>query len=163
VNKIIQELPEMKLVGISVRTNNNCELDPTTSKIGITMQRFFAQNINNKISNPIDSDRILAVYTNYESDFMGDYTYFIGREVTSFEGLNNGLEPLTIPHQVYAKFTSEVGKIPDVVIDMWKQIWQMRAVNLGAERAYVADFEDYDKRSADPLNAILDIYIGIKK
>ncbi len=34
---------------------------------------------------------------------------------------------------------------------------------LGAKRAYIADFEIYDERIRDPNNAMLDIYIGIKE
>lgn len=38
----------------------------------------------------------------------------------------------------------------------------MSANDLGGERVYIADFEIYDQRAADPSNAIADIYIGIK-
>ena len=53
--------------------------------------------------------------------------------------------------------------MPVVCIDMWKNIWKMSALDLGGAKAYIADFEVYDQRSSDHNNAILDIYIGIKK
>ena len=106
---------------------------------------------------------MFAVYTNYESDEHGEYTYFLGEEVNDFEDIQQGFETLTIPTQTYVKFTSSPGKIPAVVIDMWQKIWQMKAADLGGERAYIADFEVYDERSKNPDHAVLDIYIGIKK
>lgn len=157
------ELPERKLVGITARTDNAAEMNTNTSKIGSTMHRFFTENISAKILHKKYPGKVMAVYTNYESDANGKYTYVIGEEVTSFEGIAEGLETITIPAQRYAKFTSNKGGIPQVIIELWQQIWQMSSANLGGERAYIADFEVYDERSQDPQNAIIDIYIGVKK
>jgi predicted transcriptional regulator YdeE len=33
---------------------------------------------------------------------------------------------------------------------------------LDSNRSYLSDFEVYDSRAADPSNAILDIYVGVK-
>jgi nucleotidyltransferase substrate binding protein (TIGR01987 family) len=46
---------------------------------------------------------------------------------------------------------------------MWQNIWKMNTADLGGKRAYIADFEVYDERSQNPEQAVLDIYIGIKK
>ena len=35
--------------------------------------------------------------------------------------------------------------------------------DLGGKRNFIADFEVYDSRSADPTNASFDIYVGIEK
>jgi predicted transcriptional regulator YdeE len=163
MNKSTIELSAIKLVGVTARTNNAAEMKLETAKIGTTMQKFFSDNIRAKILHRKNPGKVMAVYTNYASDFTGDYTYFIGGEVTSFEGINEGLESMTIPPQSYTKFTSAAGAMPNIVIDMWQQIWQMQVAELGGERAYVADFEIYDERSHDPQNAIVDVYIGIKR
>ena len=104
-----------------------------------------------------------CIYTNYESDFNGEYTYFIGEEVTSIEKIGDGFETLSIPVQNYAKFTNQPAPMPAACIDMWQNIWKMSASDLGGERAYIADFEVYDERSHDHNNVTLDIYIGIRK
>lgn len=65
---------------------------------------------------------VFAVYTAYESDEHGTYTYFLGGEVTSFEGVALGVDMLTIPAQSYVKFISNSGAMPDVVITMWQVI-----------------------------------------
>ncbi|MGX6959986.1 MAG: GyrI-like domain-containing protein [Rickettsia endosymbiont of Pentastiridius leporinus] len=155
------DVPEIKLVGITVRTSNAVEFNLDTAKIGATMQKFFG-GLQDKILNRKNPGKVFAVYTNYESDASGKYTYFLGEEVTSFENINKDFETLTIPVQTYAKFTPHPGQMPSIVIDMWQKIWSMDSADFGGERAYIADFEIYDERSMNPNNAILDIYIGIK-
>ena len=163
MNKNIEQLHEIKLVGITVRTANNREMDSSTAKIGATMQKFFANDLQNKIPNRKKPGRVFAVYTNYESDEHGQYTYFLGEEVNDFEDIPQGFEKLTILPQTYVKFTSTPGKMPDVCINMWQNIWKMKAADLGGQRAYIADFEFYDQRSRNSEQAVLDIYIGIRK
>jgi predicted transcriptional regulator YdeE len=152
----------IKMIGLSARTNNKNEMDPATSKIGELAGRFWSQNLGAQIADRKNPGVTLAVYTEYDSNEHGDYTYYIGEEVNSFENVPAEFHPLTIPAANYQKFTTPSGKMPAVVIDAWQQIWKMSDEQLEAERAYVADFEVYDQRAADPANASLDIYIGIK-
>jgi predicted transcriptional regulator YdeE len=163
MNKIIHSLAEIKLVGMMARTSNALEMNPDTAKIGFTMQKFFSSGMQAHISGRKNPGRIFAVYTHYESDEHGPYTYFLGEEVSDFDNVREGFETLTVPAQSYIKFTSEPGPMPAVCIHMWKKIWTMTAAELGGKRAYGADFEIYDERSQDPQNAVLDIYIGIRK
>lgn len=165
MKKIITVLPEIKLVGITTRTNNSkiFETDPSSNKIAATVQKYFYNGLGEKISCRKNPGTTFCVYTNYESDMNGDYTYFIGEEVTSFDNVDKEFEMLTIPAQHYAKFTNQPGPMPSVCIDMWKNIWKMNASDLGGERAYIADFEVYDERSHNHDNVTLDIFIGIKK
>jgi predicted transcriptional regulator YdeE len=152
-------LPNIFLVGISSNANNSDKAD----RIGITMQKYFSDNISEQIQNKKNPGVIFSVYTNYESNFNGDYTYFIGEEVTSFENIDKNLTTLSIPSQNYIKFTTESGELPNIVIDQWKNIWKMESENnLEGKRSYIADFEIYDERCHDLQNAIVDIYIGIK-
>ncbi|HJD60248.1 MAG TPA: GyrI-like domain-containing protein [Rickettsia endosymbiont of Omalisus fontisbellaquei] len=161
MNKVIIQLSEIKLVGITARTSNTAEMNADTAKIEATMHRFFADKLQDKILNRKTPEKVFAVYTNYESDATGEYTYFLGVEVTSFENIDKEFSTLTIPMQTYAKFTSTPDQMPKVVIDMWQKIWKMDTAMLEGERAYVADFEIYDERSSDSNNAVIDIYIGI--
>ena len=158
------QLSEINLVGITCRTNNAhiFERDPSTNKIAATVQQYFHNGLPNKIFNRKKPGTTYCVYTDYESDFTGDYTYFIGEEVTSLEELPEGFVTVTIPAQTYMKFTNEPGPMPDVCVDMWKKIWAMTPTTLG-ERSYLADFEIYDERAADHQSVVLDIYIGTRK
>lgn len=163
MKKEVENKSEIKLVGLTARTNNKNEINPETSKIGELVGRFWSQNIAGQISDRKNPGVTLSIYTEYDSNEHGDYTYFIGEEVGSFENIPAGLQQLTIPAAKYQKFTTSLGKIPEVVIAAWQQIWKMSVSDFGGERAYVADFEVYDQRASDPANASLDIYIGIKK
>lgn len=167
MQKIMTTLPEIKLIGITTRTNNAhiFKSDPSTNKIAATVQNYFYNKLPEKIQNRKIPGTTLCVYTNYASDFNGDYTYFIGEEVTSFDKTNiegSEFEALIIPSQNYIKFTNQPGPMPSVCIDMWKKIWAMQPADLGGKRAYIADFEVYDERSIDHQNVVLDIYIGVQ-
>ena len=138
------------------------ESDTSTNKIAATVQRYFHGALSEKIYNRKKPGTTYCVYTDYESNFTGDYTYFIGEEVTSFDNISDGFEKLTIPTQNYTKFTSGPGAMPDICINAWQKIWAMTPEDLGGERAYLADFEIYDERASDHQNVVFDIYIGIK-
>jgi predicted transcriptional regulator YdeE len=162
MKKELENKSEIKLVGLTARTNNTNEMNPQTSKIGELASRFWSQNIAAQIVNRKNPDVTLSVYTNYDSNEYGDYTYFIGEEVSSFENIPTELEKLTIPAAQYQKLTTPSGKMPEVVMNAWQQIWKMSSDDFGGDRAYIADFEVYDQRARDPSNTSLDIYIGIK-
>lgn len=164
MEKNLTTLKEIKLVGITARTNNTqiFASELSTNIIAATIQEYVNKNLAKKINDRKNPGTTFCVYTNYESDINGDYTYFIGEEVTSFDKMNEGLVSLTIPMQKYAKFTNKPGPMPIVCINMWQNIWKMDTVDLGGERSYIADFEIYDERSSNPHQATLDIYIGLK-
>jgi len=153
---------EIKLVGLTARTNNKTEMNPQASKIAELAGRYWNQHMANQIPNRKNPGVTLSVYSEYDSNEHGDYTYFIGEEVTSFENLPSGFQKLTIPAAKYQKFTTLSGKMPEVVINAWQEIWKMTSHDFDGDRAYMADFEVYDQRALDPVNTSLDIYIGIK-
>ena len=163
MQKTVTELPEIKLLGILCRTNNTAEINISSAKIAPTIQKYFRQAVGEEIPNRKNPGTTYCVYTDYESDFTGDYTYFIGEEVNFVDhSLIKQFSAITIPAQSYAKFTSKPGIMPGVCIDMWQNIWKMESEELGGKRAYLADFEVYDKRAFDPSKTVLDIYLGVK-
>lgn len=162
MQKTVTELPEIKLLGILCRTNNTAEMNISSAKIAPTIQKYFRQAVAEEIPNRKNPGTTYCVYTDYESDFTGDYTYFIGEEVKFVGDSMEGFSSIIIPAQNYAKFTSKPGIMPEVCIDMWQNIWKMKSGELGGKRAYLADFEVYDKRALDPSKTVLDIYVGVK-
>lgn len=162
MQKTTTTLPEIKLVGITARTNLASEMNLATAKIGATVQKYFHDGCPEKIKNRKKPGVTYCVYTDYESDFTGSYTYFIGEEVDSFDSLPEGFETLIIANQNYAKFTTEPGPMPAVCVGAWQKIWTMTSAEFGNERAYIADFEVYDERAVDHQNVVLDIYIGLR-
>lgn len=156
--------PEIKLVGISVRTSYQQELDKMKGHIFPCVREYFHRSIFEKISNRINPGTTFCAYTDYESDHKGAYTYFIGEEVASYDSLLlDGLHRLTIPSQDYAKFTTQPAPMPDVIVNAWSEIWKMSPTELGGKRRYQTDFEIYDERSSDHQKIVLDVYVGIKR
>ncbi len=162
MKKVFLHQDEKKIVGIKVRTNNQAESNSLEGKIFPCVRTYFHENIAEQIPNRLNPSVTYCVYTDYESDHQGDYTYFIGEEVSSLADVPDRLETLIIPAQKYVKFTNGPGSMPDVVRKPWEQIWQMTPTELGGERCYLADYEIYDERSRDHQNIILDIFAGIR-
>lgn len=153
---------EMSLIGITLRTSNKEEFNPETAKIGGIVQKYLAEAIYDKIPSRKNPGTTLCVYTEYESNHEGSFTYFIGQEVEANIPAPEGMVSIKVPAQKYAKFTTDAGSMPQVCINGWLEIWKMDSEKLGGEREYLADFEVYDHRAQHPENTILDIYIGIK-
>jgi predicted transcriptional regulator YdeE len=156
----IVEQTGFTMVGISARTTNAKEMSGK-GVIGQQWDRFMKEGLLSKIPNKVDSN-ILAVYTDYESDANGAYTYVIGARVSSAADVPPGMVAKKIPAGRYAVFTSEKGFVGKVVAETWMRIWAVPKSAPGGNRAYQADFEVYDQRAADPQNAQVDIYVGIK-
>jgi predicted transcriptional regulator YdeE len=162
MKQTITKLPEIQLVGICVRTSHNQELDKMQGRIFPCVQRYFHGALFEKIPNRKKPGTTFCAYADYEKDYLGAYTYFIGEEVFSFKTLPEGFNQLLIPAQHYAKFTTDPAPMPNVIINAWREIWIMPSEELGGERNYQTDFEIYDERAADHQNIVLDIYVGLK-
>lgn len=162
MHKISDHLNEIILVGLTTRTNNKNEMDPQKAKIGGLLHKFTSNDMAKQIKNRKSPGVLYSVYTEYDNDEHGDYTYFIGEEVASLDNQDlSTFNKIKIPSSAYKKFTTPSGKIPDIVISAWQKIWNMSNHELEGERTYIADFEVYDQRAINPNNATIDIYIGI--
>ena len=156
-------LPEITLIGLTVRTNNKNEMDSSKSKIGDLAAYFWSQNIANNIKNRLNPGVTYCAYTDFENDENGEYTYFIGESVESLTDQDLSLfSTVSVPAGNFMKFTTEPGPMPGVVIDAWKNIWKMKQHEFEGNRSYIVDYEVYDSKAADLTNAVVDIYIGLE-
>lgn len=155
------QIAQFTLAGLTVRTNNKNEMHPSTGKIGPLVQHYWHNQIASKIQHRANPGLTYIAYTNYESDEHGEYTFIVG-EAVSDTAAQPDFSIITIPDGAFQKFTTDAGKMPDVIIQTWQHIWGLDAEQLGGRRQYLADFEVYDCRAIDPNNAIVDIYVGIK-
>ena len=155
-------IPEKKLVGITVRTSYENEINPDKAKIGPCVGRYFQEKIGSKIPHLKEIPAILCAYTEYEDGYKGAYTYFMGQEVSEIGTLPAGLASLIIPAQTYVKFTTEPGPMPQIIIDAWTYIWQLSPAALGGTRSWKVDFEQYDERAQNLEAAVIDLYVGIE-
>jgi predicted transcriptional regulator YdeE len=146
-----QSKPAFNIIGISVRTNNNVG----GKDIGNLWGKFMSEGIFEKIPNKTSYD-VYGIYTDYESDFMGDYTTIVGCEVSSLEEIPEGMVGINIPKSNYKIFTAK-GKMPECVYEKWTEIWG----NKELERTYVTDFEVYGAKSLNPMDAEIDIFLSV--
>ena len=148
------ELEETKLVGIALKTKTTNVDGQSSMDCGELWQEFenekYAELIPDKLS-----DEIVAVYHQYEGDHTQPFSYFIGCKVNADIVVPLGLESLTIPKGTYQKIVAK-GKMPDCVVNAWKEIW-VSAI----PRSYKMDFEVYDERSKDWSNAEVDVYLSV--
>ncbi|MEP6714699.1 MAG: effector binding domain-containing protein, partial [Terriglobia bacterium] len=117
--------------------------------------RFMPQS--GQIPHRADANTI-ALYTDYESDDQGAYTFFIGVKVRSVADVPDGMVVRQIPPGPYAVFTSEAGPLETVVPAVWQGVWR----EAGVSRSFRSDFELYDTRAANPAHGIVDLFVGLK-
>lgn len=146
-------LDKLIIVGISVRTTNqNYKSQKDIAKL---WEFFFLNDIQHLIPNKI-SDDIYCIYTDYESDYTGEYTTILGCQVSKIDAISDRLIVKEIPACTYNKYISE-GEMPYCVGKTWAQIWQS-----DLDRKYLADFDIYGEGAKDPKNARIITYLSIK-
>jgi predicted transcriptional regulator YdeE len=155
----VEDQKAFSVVGLAVRTNNQQEATGQ-GEIPKLWQRFMQESTADKIPNRADHN-LLAVYTDYESDQNGEYTYLIGARVASTADVPAGLTLKEIPAGSYAILQSETGPLQEVMPKIWTKTWSMSAKDLGGQRAFKADYEIYPP-GFDPQNAQITLYIGLK-
>jgi predicted transcriptional regulator YdeE len=142
---------ESKIIkGISVRTNNADEMNPSKAKIGHLHQQFDKQ-VEVRYA---DGERVYAIYHDYESDASGDYSILCGFDGKSTD--DEGLQALTIQAGNYLVFSAK-GEIPKIVIDRWGEIWNYFSTDACVyKRTYTTDFEYYKNQTE------VEIYIAVE-
>ncbi|MBW0435852.1 GyrI-like domain-containing protein [Leptospira yasudae] len=148
-------MPKKNLIGVRTRTKNADEFGPN-GKIGPLWGKFF-QEVFPKLSNPGDS--IYAVYWDYESDENGEYSYFIG--VPAASDNTNGFETLSLPEGTYLELATEKGKSPDIVVQLWQQVWSDSGIK--NRRAFATDYEIYPINFAETPETQVRLYLSDKQ
>jgi predicted transcriptional regulator YdeE len=156
----IEHYPGFYMAGLSARTCNAKEMSGN-GKIEDIWETLLQPGLVAKIPNKVGVD-LVAVYTDYETDHTGHYTYLLGLPVLSDESLPSNLTVRHVSPGRYAIITSERGPIVEVVREVWQRVWSMSEEELGGIRAFQTDFEIYDQRTSDPENAQIDVYVGLR-
>jgi predicted transcriptional regulator YdeE len=149
-----------RVIGIEARTSNAREMTDNGA-IPKLWDELVREGVLTRIPNRTDSN-IIAVYTDYESDENGLYTYVLGAKVRSTETIPQGMVAKEIPAGKYALLTSDRGPVAEVVVKTWRRIWSLPQSNPGIRRNFKTDFEIYDERASDRQNAQVEIHVGIK-
>ena len=139
---ILKYIDQMWIVGIGVRTTNYAESRTDTAKIPALWKRFFQEKIGDKIPNQIRDSQTYGVYSSYESDHNGKYTLMAGKCVSNADRLPREFTVVNIEAGDYLVFEGR-GHIPNVVIDLWKEIWDYFSSEQTPKRKYTTNFELY--------------------
>jgi len=142
------------VIGIVVRTTN--ENGQSAKDIGELWGRFMSEGIVEKIPNKIDAT-VLSIYNNYQGDHSQPYDTILGCKVSSLENIPEGMIGHSFDGGTYVKFVSKGDLTKGVVYETWADIW-----NNNLDRTYIADFEMYGDRAQNPVNAEVDVFVGIK-
>lgn len=77
-----ETLDSITLFGMQARTSNKKESSGDSGVIGATMGQYFKfLEDNPQFKECLNLERLFSVYCDYESDFNGEYTYFVGHQV----------------------------------------------------------------------------------
>lgn len=126
------------VTGISVRTNNSKEMEPSTAQIGALWEKFYGE-LAPKLS---QGSKVYGLYTNYESDHNGNYDVVACTDL-ELPNDTSGVESFNINPGHYLVF-SDKGQMPQTVIKLWGQIWEyFSSPDCPHIRAYTTDFEFY--------------------
>ena len=155
-----QQEDSLWVAGYSIRTNNADEVSGR-GRIGDLWRRFAQQDLARSIPNRVDQS-LIVVYSDYASDERGEYGYLLGARVSSVEHLPPQLSYRSVVSGRYAVFTTAVGPRVAVLQSAWQKVWSSSPADLGGQRAFLTDYELYDRRSADPDHAQIEIHIGLK-
>jgi predicted transcriptional regulator YdeE len=149
----IKKMPARTVVGVTRRTSNAD--GRSVEDIPACWTDFLKQNAAAKIRNRAVPPVMYAVYSDYESDWRGEYAFMIGCGVTRADPVPEGMAVRKIPEQTYAVFNAK-GQMPDELLAVWMMVWGSRL-----PRTYTYDFELYDERFTRPKNKEIDVYIAI--
>lgn len=148
----------LQIVGISTKTTNEMEMS-AGGKIPVLWETFYKERVSDRIPNRQKASPTVALYSDYESDETGAYTFTIGEIVEGVAAVPKGMAAFHVPQTKYAVFTTRKGPVSAVVPEAWQHIWEWSKEH---KRAFTFDFEWYDERSADPEYAQVDIYIAVE-
>lgn len=152
MNYEIKNIDPKKFVGLTTRTVNFEEMDDTTSKIPKVWSAFW----NDKELQSANGGAIYGVYSDYESDFMGEYNLTAAIEVEDYNEFDKLYKKIVTPEAKYICFSRE-GDMPNVVFQLWSEIWEFfQKDECEFNRAYTIDFEKYLSKEK------VEIYIALK-
>lgn len=153
MNYEIIELEEKLVEGVEVTTTN--QNGKAMQDIAKTWQKLFSEGGYETIANKVNT-KTIGLYTDYTSDYMGEYRFVAGAEVEKKSSNLQEKVVKTIPKGKYAKFVI-IGDVQKSVGELWSNIWQMKL-----DRKYTCDFEEYQNNTNDMQQQEIHVYIALK-
>ncbi len=154
MNPEVRQIEEKNIIGMSIRTMNERESNPETASIPGLWKNFFEYNVMAQIPKVLDKSVVYGVYSDYESDALGEYKLLVGLQSDEIIKPNN-LDMVGIEAGDYLVFKVTEAS-PVGIMDTWANIeTYFNDDTTTYKRAYKSDFEIY-QGSND-----ISIHIGI--
>ena len=125
------ELPARRFAGLAARVSNS-----QPELLTDHWQRFSSDETVARITGRVNGG-VVSLYTEYESDYTGDYTLLIGYEIVADAVVPGGLRVIEVPAQKYAVILAQ-GDMPQAVQRAWQWVWAS-----ALDRTYRVDFDEY--------------------
>lgn len=152
--------PAFTVIGISIHTDSEKEASGD-GEIPKLWQRVIQQGLLESIPSRGEGGPI-AVYSDFTKEGEKfSYTYTLGMRVTSADKIPDGFVAITVPAGKYAIVPTDQGALPDVLPKAWHRVFTMSPAELGGERAFKIDYEQFPE-NMDWQNAQVDIHLGLK-
>ena len=155
----VEEQQSFALIGVSVRTSGQKEAGGN-GLVPALWARSLQDGTFERIPNRTD-DKMLAVYTDFDGDQTGVYTYILGARVSSAEKVPDGMVAVTIPAGRYAVVQSDKGTLPDIMPKVWKDIAAMSTNDRGGERSFKTDYVVFPA-GFDWQDTQVEVHVGVK-
>ena len=163
----IEKKPAFYVAGYEMKTSS--KEGKNLKDIPGFWDRYLQNNLASNITNRKHTDQYveLGMCTDFHLE-TGDFTYIIGMEVTSFDGVSNELAQRTFPEATYAVFTTPKVPHKDMVSSIqqtWNSIFSEWFPHSGYEHAGVTEFELYDERCHEDKSefAQVEIWLPVQK
>ncbi|MBV8809715.1 MAG: AraC family transcriptional regulator [Acidobacteriaceae bacterium] len=161
INVVKLHVDSFNVIGISTRTSNAMEASGN-GEIAQLWKRFRNDDVLVRIANRAD-DRVIAVYSDYQSDRNGMYTYTLGAKVTSTKDVPAGMVVQRVEAGNYAVLESQGQAAGPIVLGLWQRAWSLEDAH-ELHRAYKTDFDVYyEDLKKSPAAEHVNVYVGLGK
>jgi predicted transcriptional regulator YdeE len=145
---------DLLVAGVKLRTTHRIEAVAQTAKIPALWRRFFVDKVGDQIPDRLPDAAVLAIYSDYDRDDSGPYSFLIGHRVRTLEQMPTGMSGIWLLPARYLQF--ETGSRPyDYPAGAWEEIRQFFALTHEYERTFEADYEIHRPE-------VVTIYVSIK-
>lgn len=151
----MEKIESFKIIGLLIKTTN--KNGKVATDIAELWKQFYAEEIQQQIPNVTCAD-IYSIYTDYESDYRGNYNVILGLKVSSLATIPDHLVGREFQGGQYKKFIAK-GEMPNAVGEKWQEIW---AKDKELNRKYTADFEVYGSKSQNGDTSEVEIFIAVE-
>lgn len=173
MNPIYIKKPAFKVAGYGIKTNI---ASGYTKDIAAYWDTYTGENLESKMYEQLNPPKHGEIGICIPSSNNGNITYLFGVIVDDFSNVTSDMITAEIPEAEYAVFTTpsinnvttaetyDADPLSEAVKQTWKYIfeeWFQNSDYVFDESKY--DFEFYDERCHGLENAVMDIYVPIKK